>query len=125
MIVLDATILIAHLSVDHPHAAAALDILETEEELVVHPITLAELLVHPARSGTESLALEALDKLGIGQVEYTASEGVGLARARATTGLKMPDCCVLVAAEHHGAELATFDRRLAKIAHERGTTVRT
>lgn len=34
--------------------------------------------------------------------------------------LKLPDCCVLLAAEHAGALLATFDPRLAGAAEQRG-----
>jgi predicted nucleic acid-binding protein len=37
----------------------------------------------------------------------------------------MPDCCVLLTAETSGAELATFDERLARLAAARGVTVRT
>jgi predicted nucleic acid-binding protein len=48
-----------------------------------------------------------------------------LAELRAHTGLKLPDCCVLLTAERHGpAEIATFDARLARVAVERGLAVR-
>ena len=48
-----------------------------------------------------------------------------LAELRAHTGLKLPDCCVLLTAERHGpAEIATFDTRLARVAVERGLVVR-
>ena len=42
-----------------------------------------------------------------------------LARLRTATGLKMPDCCVLLAAESTNARLATFDNRLRKAAPAR------
>jgi len=42
-----------------------------------------------------------------------------LARLRAATGLKMPDCCVLLAVETTTARLATFDDRLRKAATAR------
>jgi predicted nucleic acid-binding protein len=47
-----------------------------------------------------------------------------LAEIRAHTGLKMPDCCVLLAAERLSAsKLATFDARLAQVAAEHGLAV--
>jgi len=49
---------------------------------------------------------------------------VRLAMLRAGTGLKMPDCCVLLAAEQTHGVLATFDDRLATVATERGLAVR-
>lgn len=42
-----------------------------------------------------------------------------LARLRADTGLKMPDCCVLLAAEHTAARVASFDEQLIKAASAR------
>lgn len=41
----------------------------------------------------------------------------------AGTGLKMPDCCVLLAAERAPCALATVDDRLAAAARERGFVV--
>ena len=46
-----------------------------------------------------------------------------LGELRATTGLKMPDCCVLYTAVRHNAAVATFDDTLAKRAKNIGLTV--
>jgi predicted nucleic acid-binding protein len=46
-----------------------------------------------------------------------------LGELRATTGLKLPDCCVLYTAERHSAALATFDDTLANRAATIGLTV--
>lgn len=123
MIVLDAGVLIAHLSVDDAHQDAAFAILDTEEELLIHPLSLAEALVHPARMGTELVDLAKIDSLGLQRREETVDEAVHIARLRAASSLKLPDCAVLVTAEAFGATLATFDRRLADVARERGVTV--
>lgn len=123
MIVVDAGVLIAHLSADDVHQEAAFDILDTEEDLLIHPITLAEALVHPARMGTELADLAKIDSLGLLRREETVDEPVHIARLRAATSLKLPDCAVLVTAEAFGATLATFDRRLAAVARERGVEV--
>ncbi|MGH9122899.1 MAG: PIN domain-containing protein [Acidimicrobiales bacterium] len=46
-----------------------------------------------------------------------------MAELRASTGLKLPDCCVLDVAIHHQASLATFDTTLASAARHRGVAV--
>jgi predicted nucleic acid-binding protein len=43
-----------------------------------------------------------------------------LAALRVATELKLPDCCVLLAAEDAQARLLTFDARLAREAGRRG-----
>ncbi|KNY07009.1 MULTISPECIES: type II toxin-antitoxin system VapC family toxin [unclassified Microbacterium] len=123
MIVLDAGVLIAHLSVDDPHQDAAFDILDTEDDLLVHPLTIAEALVHPARVGTEVADLARIETLGLLRREEDVDEPVRIARLRAVSSLKIPDCAVLVTAESFRATLATFDHRLAEVARGRGLPV--
>lgn len=123
MIVLDAGVLIAHLSINDAHQDAAFEILDTEEDLLIHPLTLAEALVHPARLGAEQASLAKIDSLGLLRREESVDEPLHIARLRASSSLKMPDCAVLATAEAFGATLATFDRRLADVARERGVTV--
>lgn len=79
--------------------------------------------MHPARMGTELANLAKIDSLGLLRREETVDEPVHIARLRAATSLKHPDCAVLVTAEAFGATLATFDRRLATVARERGVEV--
>lgn len=124
MIVLDASVVIAHLAVHDAHSSAAFELLDTEEDLGIHPVTLAEALVRPAIEGAEVLTRSRLlGSLGIVQLAPPTDEPLALARLRAHTGLRLPDCCVLAAVEREGAELATFDARLAKVARERGVVV--
>ena len=117
---LDATVLIAHLAGDDVHAQRALAILDTEEDVAIHPLTLAECLVGPARVHREDEALETIDRLGIEQLPFGAQQPLALAKLRASTPLRLPDCCVLAAAIDAGARLATFDDKLARIAREQG-----
>jgi hypothetical protein len=44
-------------------------------------------------------------------VPFPRDTAVRLAQLRADTGLKMPDCCVLLAARDSGASIASFDHR--------------
>jgi predicted nucleic acid-binding protein len=123
MIVLDASVLIAHLVEGDAHSSTALDILDTEDELGIHPMTLAECLVGPVRVGLETAARHAIDRLGVRQLPAPPDEPLALARLRVRTGLKLPDCCTLSAALVHDASLATFDTRLAAAARGESVTV--
>lgn len=123
MIVLDAGVLIAHLSQNDPFSDAALEILDTEQELAIHALNLGEVLVHPARSGQAQQLAEHLALIGIQVPSAHANESLELAQLRAATGLKMPDCCALMLAERLDATLATFDERLAQTARDLGVAV--
>lgn len=122
MIVLDASVLIAHLDGDDRHHADAQSLLETnsQEPLGASPITLAETLVSPARADRLADAETALRQLGV--EELTLGENVPgrLAQLRTDIGLKMPDCCVLLAAQDHDARVASFDTDLLKAARKLG-----
>ncbi len=50
-------------------------------------------------------------------------EPLRLAELRVSTGLKLPDCCVLDVAIHQWAALATINSALAGEAHKRGVTL--
>ena len=126
MIVLDASALIAHLDAgDAHHARAGLLLTETAgEELCASPLTLAEVLVGPARGGRLDDARAALGQLGIRGVALTDDAPARLATLRAETSLKLPDCCVLLAAAQVGGTVATFDERLAAAGRQRGLLVK-
>ena len=122
MIVLDASVLIAHLDAADSHHERADRLLAASgsEELSASVVTLAEVLVGPARKGVVDRALAALEQLAVAAVPIARETPVRLALVRAETGLKLPDCCVLLAAEESGAAVATFDDRLAGAATSRG-----
>lgn len=126
MMVVDACALIAHLDSNDAHHARATRLL-TElagQPKIASVLTRAEVLVVPARHGRRRAAEEILDRLRIQTAELPADAAGQLAELRAHTGLRMPDCCVLLTAELNGpAGLATFDERLAKAAENRGIKV--
>lgn len=115
MIVLDASVIIAHLG-DDAHAEQALEILDTEDELAIHPLTLAECLVGPARLHREAEAMATIERLGIELAPCPVGQPLAIARLRATSRLKLPDCCVLVSALQASATVGTFDTTLARAA---------
>jgi predicted nucleic acid-binding protein len=127
MIVLDACVLIAHLADNDAHHERATRLLVSlaGQPKTMSVLTRAEVLVGPARAGRRRAAEDILDQLRIGTCELPRDAAGPLAELRAQTGLRMPDCCVLLTSEINGpAELATFDERLARAAADRGITVR-
>ena len=127
MIVLDANVLIAHLESTDVHHQRATQLLlsAAADQFAVSPITMAEVLVGPARTHELERVQGSLRELEVTTVPLTEESPVRLANLRATTRLRMPDCCVLLAAESVGASIATFDDRLAEAASDLGIEVRT
>lgn len=125
MIVLDATVLIAYLDGEDVHHRAATRLLveHADESMVANALTVAETLVRPARTGRVVDATAAFDVLGLEIIAVGPDDAVRLAVLRSETGLRLPDCCVLLTAESTGGSLATFDERLAQAAAERGVLV--
>lgn len=122
MIVLDASVLKAQLSpADVHHGAATQALLAVvDEDLVVHRITLAELLVGGVRLGRGSRMRADIEDAGVRLVPPADGEPLRLAELRVRTGRKLPDCCVLETALVHNAALMTFDKALAAAAGELG-----
>lgn len=125
MIVLDASVLIAFLDGEDNHHAAAEQLLTQaiDDDLAVNSLTLAEVLVAPVRDGRLDPVLAALHALEVQELSFPADTALRLAELRAATGLKMPDCCVLLAAEDAAASVASFDERLAQTAGMRNLPV--
>jgi predicted nucleic acid-binding protein len=126
VIVVDASALIAHLDQSdalHDRAVEAL-LAAADQPLACSPITLAEVLVGPARAGRLHDARTAVADLDVVEITLGDDAAARLATLRAETALKMPDCCVLLAAEDAQAQaVMTFDDRLARAAERRGLAV--
>ena len=119
MIVVDASVLIAHFdAADAQHDKAVARLLElADQPLGCSPITLAEILVGPARSGRLDPARQVIADLGVSEIALPADAAPRLASLRAETNLKLPDCCVLLAAQQADAAVVlTFDDRLTREA---------
>lgn len=125
VIVLDANVLIAYLDAEDSKHAAAETLLarEIDDDLAANPVTLAEVLVVPARDDHLDTVLAVLRDLEVAELPFPADAAVQLARLRAATRLRMPDCCVLLTAKDAGARVASFDARLAQAAEDRDLTV--
>jgi predicted nucleic acid-binding protein len=125
VIAIDASVLIAHLNPADPHHHAATHILLAAGpgQMLVHSITLAEVLVGGVRVGQGLSMRNDLYAAGIALAPSDDEEALRLAELRVATGLKLPDCCVLDVAIRNRAGLATFDKVLAAEAHKFAVTV--
>lgn len=122
MIALDASVLIAFLDggdAQHQRAEDAL-ILHADQRFCASVQTLAEVLAGPASSGREQHVRDRLGSLQIEVVSLTDGDEVRLARIHVSSRLKLPDCCVLLAAATRGAAVLSFDDRLRRAAIEHG-----
>ena len=122
MIVLDANVVIAFFDPNdrHHHRAAALLSDHAAEGFRMHPLTLGEVLVGAVRVGRGNQRFGELKSLGVVAQLPDTSEPLILAELRATTGLRMPDCCVLAAAQQESLPIATFDKQLTSAAQSLG-----
>ena len=119
MIVVDASVLIAHLDERNAlHEQAVERLLAAGvEALAASTLTVAEVFVGPARRGRLDDARAAVAALEIQEIPLASHAAGELATLRAETGLKLPDCCVLLAARDARARgVLTFDERLANAA---------
>ena len=125
MIVFDASVLIAYLdSDDELHGDADTLLSESvDDDFGVNSLTLAEVLVVPARAGRLEAVQKALHELEMDELPFPLDTAVRLARLHVSTDLKMPDCCMLLAAEDHHATVASFEDRLTQAAKLRGLDV--
>ena len=115
MIVVDASWVVALRDPqdEHHNQAVATNHLMAEEEALLHPVTLAECLVAPARLGVLEQSAAALhSSFEIADIDPGAP--LRWAQLRAETGLRLPDAIVLDTALHrHARAVATFDERIA------------
>lgn len=126
LIVLDASVLVAHQEPGDAHHVRATRTLEAHAgaRFRASPLTVAELLVAPVALGTLDIARGWLKSLGIEEVPFGLDASRRLASLRAQTRLKLPDCCVLLAAQDAEADtIATFDDRLGAAVEGLGLSV--
>jgi predicted nucleic acid-binding protein len=127
VIVLDASVLIGHFEPADAHHTDASALLKAHvvESFAASVITLAEVYAGAARAGQADRLHQLLAQLQIESLDLPAAAALRLGELRATTKLKMPDCCVLYTAEQHSAAIATFDDRLAARASDLGLSIAT
>lgn len=115
LIVLDTSVAIAALAVDDVHHDAAVAALAgaSEDDLVLAATTRAEILVGPARAGSDALvaARDFVDGCETVPISGAIADGAATLKGR-HRALSLPDAIALVVAEMIDADAAwTFDRR--------------
>lgn len=121
--VVDASVLIAYYEGgDAHHVRAKQALLDARaSEFAASVFSFAEVLVAPARAGQLEAMQAGLRELGVVEVPLAGDAAPRLAKIRVSTGLKLPDCCVLLAAEDARADtVLTFDAQLAAAARAAG-----
>jgi len=125
VIVADASWIIALRDPADGHHGAAVAVNETtaDQEILLHPVTLAECLVAPAKLGElDDAANKLRAAYEIIDIDIDAPER--WARLQAHAGLRLPDAIVLDAAITHGASgILTFDDNLAAAATKRNIAI--
>lgn len=125
VITLDASLLISHLNVqdqNHPQATSLL-LDAADYRLCMNTLNVAEVLVGFARVGALDVGERVFAKLGIEEVPMSEDAASRLAVLRAETGLKMPDCCVLLTAQDTKSAVASFDADLCRAAERLGLAI--
>ncbi|MHB1468660.1 MAG: type II toxin-antitoxin system VapC family toxin [Solirubrobacteraceae bacterium] len=122
IVILDASVLIGHFDNNDLHHASAVSLLAATrgQMLGASAITLAETLVAPARAGRLADAQAALGRLGVKELALGDEASWRLAQLRADLGVKLPECCVLLAAQEHAGAVASFDTGVIKAARKLG-----
>lgn len=120
-LVLDADVLIGALDGSDPHHPRARALFtECQERALarlISVVNLSEVLVAPARSSQRlRAAREAIAALGVAPHQPGEAVGVEAARLRGRHPISLPDAYCLATAKHLGATVATFDRKVARVA---------
>ena len=125
MIVLDANVVIALLDEDDGSHERARDLIDDHEwdEFCTSAVTLGEMLVRPAERGHAERERGTVERLGVAVLPVTSSTALAAARVRASRRVQMPDAIILVTARATGGQLATFDRKLRRVARSEGVVV--
>jgi len=125
VIALDASALIAYLDREDAHHDAASAALAAggAAGLCASTVSLAEVLVGPVRSGRLDAVRLVLRELRVLPVGLEPGDEVALAELRASSGLRLPEACVLQAARALGADVLTFDHRVRHAARRLGVGI--
>jgi predicted nucleic acid-binding protein len=118
---LDADVIVGYFDADDQHHRDAREIVSGADALAASVLSVAEAGVHAAHAGRLAELHAGLDAVGLQVVGLDAGSAGALSTLRADACLKMPDTCVLHAAQTLGAEaIGTRDERLGKAARTLG-----
>ena len=120
-VVLDSGVIIGLFSSADPHHEWATARIEEgliqRDSLIISTVTVAEVLVRPARTGDAEKVLADLHSLRADVAEVSQAVALRAARLRAShASLRLPDAFILATAQELGAEsLLTTDKRIGRV----------
>ncbi|WP_161968406.1 type II toxin-antitoxin system VapC family toxin [Curtobacterium oceanosedimentum] len=119
---LDANVLIALLDRQDALHVRAFDLVEDHawEAFCASAVTFAETLVRPSRLGLAYAHEASLRSVGVRIVPVSRAIARGVADLCAHERVGVPDATAVVTTQHAEGRLATFDRRLGKLARRHG-----
>lgn len=128
VVVFDSDVLIGFLNRNDRHHQAAVErvrqAMAAGNRRMISAVNYAEILVGPARAGTQEVVWQMLDQFNIETIVVDSDLANRAAAVRATTNLKLPDAFVLataIDAVHRGwgeVEVASFDAALIQAHRE-------
>ena len=114
LVLLDSSVLIAALNPRDIHHQSALDSHVAGNHFIISSISITELMPRAIKDGIEQPIWAALTAMVDEVVKLDGSLAISAARIRSSKGLKTPDSIISATARERGAQLWTFDARLAK-----------
>jgi predicted nucleic acid-binding protein len=114
LVILDSSVLIAALNPKDAHHEAALKSNTVGVQFIISAISITELMPRAIKEGSDDSVWTALTAMVHHVVDVNSSLAMSAAQIRSTDGLKTPDAIISATARAEGAELWTFDAKLAK-----------
>jgi predicted nucleic acid-binding protein len=114
LVLLDSSVLIALLNPRDLHHDVAINSNSSGNQFIVSTISITEIMPRAIKDGNAESIWKALIAMTHAIVDLGAELSMSAARIRATTSLRTPDAIISATAQERGAQLWTFDARLAK-----------
>ena len=115
LVLLDSSVLIALLNPTDFHHKSALNSRTQNDRFIISSISITELMPRAIKDGIADGIWNALNVVAKEIVDVDSEMALGAARIRALTGARTPDAIISATAQALGAELWTFDAKLAKV----------
>ena len=114
LILLDSSFAIALFTTRDQHHSAAIREYSDSHTYIASTVTTIEVMTGAIATGAEKIVWPRLKRLVSEFVAVDEPISLEAARLRSVGGLKTPDAIISATAQRRGAQLWTFDARLAK-----------
>ena len=114
LVLLDSSVLIASLNPKDIHHQNAINSNTVGNQFIISSISITELMPRAFKDGRSDSIWSALTAMVQEVVDLDTHLAMSAAHIRSSKGLKTPDAIISATALARGAQLWTFDSRLAK-----------